>query len=115
MTTWASLDEAVAIVESGNRVFVQGTCVTPTPLIEALVERGDGLVDVEMTHLHTYGPTPYTDARWTGHFSLRAPFVGENVRAAANAARANYAAVFLSDVPALFARGGANPGTNQPT
>ena len=109
MTTWVGLDEAVAVVESGNRVFVQGACVTPTPLIEALVTRGDDLADVEITHLHTYGPTPYTDARWAGHFSLRALFVGENVRVAANAGRASYTPVFLSDVPALFAPGGALP------
>jgi len=66
---------------------------------------GNELRDVEITHLHTYGPTPYTDERWRGHFSLRALFVGENVREAANAGRASYTPVFLSDVPALFASG----------
>jgi acyl-CoA hydrolase len=85
---------------------VQGACATPTPLIEALVARGEELRNVELTHLHTYGPTPYTDARWAGHFSLRALFVAENTREAANAGRASYAPVFLSDVSALFAPGG---------
>ncbi len=108
MTTWCDTTaEAVQVVESGNRVFVQGACATPTPLIEALVARGDDLRDVELTHLHTYGPTPYTDARWQGHFSLRALFVAENTRAAANEGRASYAPVFLSDVPALLAPGAA--------
>lgn len=103
---WATLDDAVRVVESGDRVFVQGAAATPTPLLEALVARvahGEHLRDVEITHLHTYGPTPYTDARWAGHFSLRALFVGENVREAANAGRASYTPVFLSDVPALLA------------
>jgi 4-hydroxybutyrate CoA-transferase len=109
MTQWLSLDEAARVVESGNRVFVQGACSTPTPLIEALVTRGASLRNVELTHLHTYGPTPYTDERWIGHFTLRALFVGENVREAANHGRASYTPVFLSDIPALFAPGGELP------
>jgi len=105
MTVWCDVHSAVQVVESGDRVFVQGACATPTALIEALVARGEELRDVEITHLHTYGPTPYTDERWRGHFSLRALFVGENVREAVNAGRASYTPVFLSDVPALFAPG----------
>jgi 4-hydroxybutyrate CoA-transferase len=105
MTVWCDVHSAVQVVESGDRVFVQGACATPTALIEALVARGEELRNVEITHLHTYGPTPYTDERWRGHFSLRALFVGENVREAANAGRASYTPVFLSDVPALFAPG----------
>lgn len=105
MTTWCDAEEAVRVVRSGDRVFVQGACATPTPLIEALVGRGEELRHVELTHLHTYGPAPYTDARWADHFSLRALFVGENTRDAANAGRASYTPVFLSDIPALFAPG----------
>ena len=90
MSVWCAVDTAVRRIASGNRVYVQVACVTPTPLLEALVGRGKELRAVELTHLHTYGPTPYTDERWAGHFSLRALFVGENVRAAANIGRASY-------------------------
>lgn len=106
MTTWCDISEAVQVVRSRDRVFVQGACATPTPLIEALVARGEELRDVELTHLHTYGPTPYTDARWAGHFLLRALFVSENTREAVNSGRASYTPVFLSDIPALLAPGG---------
>ncbi|HLV97390.1 MAG TPA: acetyl-CoA hydrolase/transferase C-terminal domain-containing protein [Ktedonobacterales bacterium] len=109
MTIWCDLEAAVLAIASGNRVFVQGACSTPTPLLEALVGRGETLSDVEIVHLHTYGPTPYTDERWRGHFTLRALFVGENVRQAANSGRASYTPVFLADVPALFAPGGELP------
>jgi 4-hydroxybutyrate CoA-transferase len=109
MTIWCDKETAVQIVESGNRVFVQGACATPTPLLEALVARGEELQNVELTHLHTYGPTHYTDEHWRGHFSLRALFVGENVREAVNAGRASYVPVFLSDIPMLFAKDGALP------
>jgi 4-hydroxybutyrate CoA-transferase len=102
---WSTAREAVAVVESGQRIFVQGACATPTALLQALVERGHELHSIEIVHLHTYGPTPYTDEQWAGHFSLRALFVAENTRAAVNAGRASYTPVFLSDVPALLARG----------
>ena len=61
MTIRCDIHSAVQIVKSGDRVFVQGACATPTPLIEALVARGEELFDVEITHLHTYGPVPYTN------------------------------------------------------
>ena len=77
MTIWCDKETAVQIVESGDRIFVQGACATPTPLLEALVARGEDLHNVELTHLHTYGPTSYTDERWRGHFSLRA-LLGEH-------------------------------------
>jgi 4-hydroxybutyrate CoA-transferase len=109
MTIWCDANTAVQIVEAGQRVFVQGACATPTPLVEALVARGEELHNVELTHLHTYGPTFYTDERWRGHFSVRALFVGENIREAANAGRASYVPVFLSDVPALFRPEGPLP------
>lgn len=109
MSNWYDIKDAVEMVESGNRVFVQGACATPTPLIEAIVARGESLRDVEFIHLHTYGPAPYTDERWQGHFSLRALFVGENTREAVNAGRASYTPVFLSDVPSLFEPGGPLP------
>ena len=106
---WSTIREAVAVVESGNRIFAQGACATPTTLLEALVERGRELHDVEIVHLHTYGSTPYTDEQWAGHFTLRALFVAENTRAAVNAGRASYTPIFLSDVPTLFARGNQLP------
>ena len=51
MTIWCNKETAVQIVESGNRIFVQGACATPTPLLEALVERGEELHNVELTPL----------------------------------------------------------------
>ncbi len=105
MTIWCDRYTAVQAVASNDRVFIQGACATPTPLLEALVARGEELCNVELTHLHTYGPTPYTDKRWRGHFSLRAFFVGENVREAANEGRAIYTPIFLSDIPKLFEPG----------
>ena len=109
MTIWCDAKTAVQVVTSGNRVYVHGMCTTPTPLIEALVARGEELRDVEILEFMALGPTPYTDPRWVGHFHVRTVFVSESTRAAVNAGRASYVPVFLSYVPRLFAPGGPFP------
>jgi 4-hydroxybutyrate CoA-transferase len=103
MTIWCDTTTAVQVVESGKRVFLQGMCTTPTPLIEALVARGEELRDVELLTADPFGPVPYTDPRWVGHFHVRTFFVGESERAAVNAGRAGYAPAFFSNIPTLFA------------
>jgi 4-hydroxybutyrate CoA-transferase len=109
MTTWCDAKTAVQVVESGNRVYLHGRCSTPTPLIEALVARGEELQDVELLSTLSFGPVPYTDPRWAGHFRVRAIFVGASEREAINAGRASYAPAFLSTIPKLFMPGGPWP------
>ena len=109
MTTWCDAKTAVQVVESGNRVYLHGRCSTPTPLIEALVARGEELQDVELLSTLSFGPVPYTDPRWTGHFYVRSIFVGASEREAINAGRASYAPAFLSTIPKLFMPGGPWP------
>jgi 4-hydroxybutyrate CoA-transferase len=109
MTTWCDTTTAVQVVKSGDRLFVPGRCTTPTPLIEALVARGEELRDVEILDFMSFGPAPYLDPRWVGHFHVRTVFVGENSRAAVNAGRASYVPVFISYTPKFFMPGGPFP------
>src|SRR2546423_1019477 len=106
MTIWCDAKTAVQVVMSGNRVYLHGRHSTPTPLIEALVARGEELQDVELLSTLSFGPVPYTDPRWTGHFYVRSIFVGASEREAISAGRASYAPAFLSTVPKLFMPGG---------
>jgi len=50
---------AVSCIASGQRVFVHGAAATPSILIDGLVARAPDLRDVELIHLHTFGPAPY--------------------------------------------------------
>src|SRR6266702_1194513 len=109
MTTWCDAKTAVQVVESGNRVFLSGMLVTPTPLIQALVARGEELRNVELITALAIGPAPYTDPRWVGHFHVRTCFVSAFDRAAVNAGRVSYIPVFLSSIPKLFMPGGPWP------
>jgi 4-hydroxybutyrate CoA-transferase len=109
MTIWCDAKTAVQVVESGNNVYLQGFSLTPTPLIEALVARGEELHDVELFTALTIGPAPYTDPRLVGHFHANVLFVSPSERAAVNAGRASYVPVYLSNIPKLFAPGGPVP------
>src|SRR5205085_10240519 len=100
-----SAAEAVAGVRSGEQVFLQGACATPSVLLDALVARAPELRDVSVLHLHTAGPGPHLAPDISPHFRHRALFIGANARAAVAEGRAEYVPIFLSDVPRALGRG----------
>lgn len=92
------------MIKSGDRVFVHGAAMTPLRLINAFSARGEELRDVEVMHVHTEGPAPYTYPEHAGHFKTNACFVGSNIREAINAGTADYIPIFLSEISFLFRR-----------
>lgn len=106
---WVTAAEAVARVQSGQRVYVQAGASTPHLLLRELVARHAELRDVEIAHLHTEGPADYARPEMEGSFRHNALFIGPNVRSAVQDGRADYTPIFLSDIPALFAPGGPLP------
>ena len=100
-----SAERAVEAVRSGDRVWVQSGCGTPSVLVDALVERAPHLRDVEIIHMMTLGPARYTRPEYEGHFRHRGLFLGPNVREAVVAGRADYTPIFLSEIEDLFESG----------
>lgn len=96
---------AVAIVESGNRVFIHSAAAAPQHLVHALAQRAPELRDVEVVHLHTEGAAPYAAPGMQASFRPNVFFVGPNMRQAIHEGRADYVPVFLSEAPELFRRG----------
>ena len=97
-------EEAVSVIQSGNRVFIHSVAAAPGRLIEAMTVRAPELRDVEIVHLHTEGPAPYAAPEMIGSFRVNALFVGANVRDAIQKGDASYVPVFLSETPQLFRR-----------
>jgi acyl-CoA hydrolase len=93
--------EAVGLLRSGHRVFVQGAAATPTELLEALCARTD-LEGVELYHLHTNGPAPFADPSVAGRLHSNSLFVGPPLRDAVREGRADFVPIFLSDIPDAF-------------
>ncbi|MBM3127729.1 MAG: acetyl-CoA hydrolase/transferase family protein [Chloroflexi bacterium] len=103
-----SADEAVKIIQSGQRVYSGGGSGAPRTLLDALVRRASALRDVEMVHVLIFGPAPHLKPEYAESFRHRALFIGENARAAVQAGRADFMPIFLSEIPGLF-RNGALP------
>ncbi len=97
-----SSEEAVRVIQSGDRVFIHSIAAAPQQLIRAMVARHAELCNVEIVHLHTEGAAPYTAPEMGESFHVNALFVSHNTRDAVQAGRADYIPVFLSEVPSLF-------------
>ncbi|OEY73300.1 acetyl-CoA hydrolase/transferase family protein [Salegentibacter salarius] len=99
-----SAQQAVAIVNSGNRIFIQGSAMTPIKLIDALCDRYNELADVEILQIHTEGNAKYTEEPYSKAFSINSCFVAGNVRSAVNSNKGAYIPIFLSEIHNLFRR-----------
>ncbi|MDR3680041.1 MAG: acetyl-CoA hydrolase/transferase C-terminal domain-containing protein [Flavipsychrobacter sp.] len=99
-----SPEEAVSIVESGDRVFMHGSAATPVTLINALLARASVLNDVELTSISTYGNIDWDHPTVLQSFYLNSLFVSGNIRKWANSEYGSYIPVFLSEIPQLFDR-----------
>jgi len=106
--TWrqraVSADDAVAVIKSGDQVFLHGASATPTLLIEALCRRTD-LEGVTLYHLHTTGRCGFTEPQHAGRFFSVSLFAGGALRQPIAEGRADFMPIFLSDIPALFTSG----------
>jgi acyl-CoA hydrolase len=97
-----SADRAVAVVRSGDRVWVHEGNATPEPLIQALLARAQELRNVEIVHMLTLGCADYTLPEYEGRFRHNGLFLGQNVRPAVAAGRADYTPIYLSEIEKLF-------------
>lgn len=102
MSKYVSAQEAVKVVKSNDRVYVQAAAATPTILTKALAERASELRNVEVCHLHTEGDAPYANPELAESFHVNSFFIGGNVRHTLKAGNGSYTPVFLSELPHLF-------------
>ena len=95
-------DEAVRVIQSGNRVFLTGNVSVPETVLAALVRYAPELKDVEICHSLTIGSADYAAPEMAGHLRVNTMFISGNVRRAVNEGRADFTPVFLSEFPLLF-------------
>lgn len=102
MGKYVTAAEAVKVVKSNDRVYVQAAAATPSVLTKALTERAFELKNVEICHLHTEGEAPYANPELAESFHVNSFFIGKNVRHTIKAGNGSYTPVFLSELPLLF-------------
>jgi 4-hydroxybutyrate CoA-transferase len=98
-------DEALAVLKSGDRVYIHQGCSQPEALLAAMVSRAPDVRDVEVIHLATMGTAEYTKPEFEENFRHAAFFIGGNVRRAVQEGRADYIPIFLSEIEGLFHSG----------
>ncbi|HMP15532.1 MAG TPA: acetyl-CoA hydrolase/transferase C-terminal domain-containing protein [Gemmatales bacterium] len=96
--------DALAPLRSGMNIFLHGTSATPTPLLDALVQRED-LHNITIYHLHLCGEVPFAEERFAGRFRSVSLFTGPALRKPIEEGRADYVPIFLSDIPHLIRSG----------
>lgn len=93
------------LVPPGARVFVGSGAACPHGLVRSLLDCGQILQDVEIVHIMTLGPVPWTEPKWADVVRVNSFFLGPGVREAVVEGRADYTPCFLSEIPRLFAEG----------
>ena len=104
MYTSVTAEEAVKVIKSNDRVYIQAAAAAPQQLINAMAARHAELKSVEVCHLHTEGEAPYSNPELRDSFHVNSFFIGKNVRHTLKAGNGSYTPVFLSELPALFKR-----------
>ncbi len=105
---YKSAAETLSVIQSGHRVFVQGSAQTPLFLLRELGKISSGLRNVELNFITVQGDIELDKPQYADSFHINCLFVSSSVRKAVNEGRADFIPAFLSDIPDLF-RGELKP------
>jgi acyl-CoA hydrolase len=101
---YISAEEALKVINPGDRVFVHGGAATPHHLLKKLAERSSELWNVEIVSISLQGDAAISDKKYKDSFRINSLFVSQNIREAVNSGRGDYVPIFLSEIPILFRR-----------
>lgn len=104
MSQYVSAEEAISIVESGERIFLHGSACTPNFLIDELARQSNRLKNVEVVSITQQGNMEIAKPQYKDSFYINSLFVSTAVRDTINSGRGDYIPVFLSEIPLLFKR-----------
>lgn len=99
---YKSAEEALQIIQSSNRIFIQGNAATPLYLLNKLAKQSNRLDNVELVMLGIFGDIEITKPEYSQSFRINSLFISEAIRKAVHENRADYIPVFLSEIPHLF-------------
>lgn len=99
---YTTAEEAVAVVKTGDRVFIHGSAATPIALVKALQARHNELHHVELVSITTMGDLDFGNPLWRESFFMNSLFVSAATRSIANSLNGDYVPIFLSEIPQLF-------------
>lgn len=101
---YITAEEALRYVQTGDRVFIQGSAATPVHLVKALQARHREIHHVELVSITTMGDLDFNNPEFRESFFFNSLFVSASTRAVANSLNGDYVPIFLSEIPLLFKR-----------
>ncbi|MDB9823240.1 GNAT family N-acetyltransferase [Deltaproteobacteria bacterium] len=100
-----SPEGAVKKIHPGHRVLIGTGCSQPSLLVNAMTDRAEELVDVEIIQMLNLGDAPYARKDLANSFRVNSFFVSENIRDSISQGLGNYTPIMISDIPRLFSNG----------
>ena len=101
---YVTAEQALQYVQTGDRVFIQGSAATPVHLVKALQARHKALHHVELVSITTMGDLDFNNPQYRESFFFNSLFVSASTRSVANSLNGDYVPIFLSEIPLLFKR-----------
>ncbi|CAF2522657.1 unnamed protein product [Rotaria sp. Silwood2] len=95
------IDQALSVINSGARVFVQGCGGTPQYLNRLVANRAGDLRRVEIISLNPLDDT-FTNPELRDSFFINSLFASSFVRSSIASGSASYIPIFLNEMPRLF-------------
>lgn len=95
-------EEAIKLVQSGDRVLFGHASGEPQALVEELIKQEERLRDVQVIHMVAMGPGDYMDPEHEKSFRHNSLFVGGKARKALVEDRADFSPCYFYRVPELF-------------
>lgn len=99
---YTNATDALAIIQSGHRIFIQGSASTPLFLVRELAKQKDRLENVEVISITLQGDIDIAKPGYEKSFHINSLFVSEPVRQAVKEGRADFIPAFLSDIPDMM-------------
>ena len=101
---YKSAEEAISVIQPGNRVYIHGSAQTPVHLLKELAKQAKRLKNIEFVFISVYGDIEVTKPEYADYFHVNSLFVSLGIRTSVNEGHADYVPVFLSEIPELFKR-----------
>ncbi|MDT8273245.1 MAG: GNAT family N-acetyltransferase [Desulfomonilia bacterium] len=103
-----SQEEIFSNIHRGDRIFVGTGCAEPQYLVKQFTDYArqnpKAFFDAELSHLHTFGVAYPSYNTFRPNYRQNVFFIADNTRDAINQGLMDYTPIFLSQIPALFAR-----------
>ncbi len=105
MIKYISVEEAVSIIKSGDRIFAHGSACTPNVFYDEMARQSSRLQNVEIVSITQQGNVEVAKPEYRNSFYINSLFTSTPVRDAVNSGRGDFIPIFLSEIPTLFKEG----------